>query len=145
MWPRKSSKKPPAAKAEPAKKPQPIAAPAKPRQPSPPADVYTVFLAIALVAILVAILFLCLEMSPYEFKFNGGPPVVRIDGHGTEQVDLSIADLCRVRETHQAVSLAVRFTHPTMAARFTHPTMAARFTHATMAARFTQPAMILNS
>ena len=61
----------------------------KPRQPSPPADVYTVLLAIALVALLVAILFLCLEMSPYDFKFTGGPPLVRIEVQGTRD--------CRVR------------------------------------------------
>ena len=80
MWPRKSSKtkapKEPKPAKEPkaAKKAKAAAAPVR-RLPSPPADVYTVFLAIALVAVLVAILFLCLEMSPYDFKFKGGPPV----------------------------------------------------------------------
>ena len=67
---------------------------------------YTFFLAIALVAILVAILFLCLEMSPYEFKFKGGPAMVRIDAQGTRDGG--------VRETHQYASSAVRFTHSTM-------------------------------
>ena len=42
----------------------------------PQADLYTVLLAIALVAVLVGILFLYLEMDLYEFKFKGGPPVV---------------------------------------------------------------------
>ncbi len=93
---------------KPAKKAK-AAAPAKPRQPSPPADVYTVFLAIALVAVLVAILFLCLEMSPYEFKFNGGPPVVRLNGQETGNLAQ-----CAARETHQAASLAVRCTRPTI-------------------------------
>jgi len=79
---------------------------AKPRQPSPPADVYTFFLAIALIAVLVAILFLCLEMSPYDFKFKGGPPVVRMDVPGAQQYS--------VRETHRGASFAVRFTHPTV-------------------------------
>jgi cell division protein FtsL len=47
-------------------------APAAPRRKVPP-DIYTVFLAIALVAILVAILFLYLEMNAYEFKSKAMP------------------------------------------------------------------------
>jgi hypothetical protein len=123
VWPRKSNKKAAAAKTEPAAKVKPAkaakkakaAAPAKPRQPSPGADVYTVFLAIALVAVLVAILFLCLEMSPYEFKFNGGPPAARLGAPGTgDSGRHAYFATCRVRETHQATSLAVRCTHPTI-------------------------------
>jgi hypothetical protein len=67
--------------------------------------VYTVFLAIALVAILVAILFLCLEMSPYEFKFKGGPPVVRIGAPGMS----GGVRMCRVLETRPGAALAVRY------------------------------------
>ncbi len=40
---------------------------------------------IALVAVLVGILFLYLEMSLYEFKFKGGPPVVRMVRSGYER------------------------------------------------------------
>jgi len=39
----------------------------------PRADVYTVLLAIALVALLLAILCLYMEMDHYQFKFKGGP------------------------------------------------------------------------
>jgi hypothetical protein len=44
-------------------------------QRKPKADLYTVFLVIALVAVLVGILFLFLEMQAYEFKLQGAPPV----------------------------------------------------------------------
>ncbi len=81
---------------------------AKPRQPLPPADVYTFFLAIALIAVLVAILFLCLEMSPYDFKFKGGPPVVRMGVPGARGGE------CRVRETHPSTLTVVRFPHATL-------------------------------
>ena len=111
MWPRKSSKtkapKEPKPAKEPkaAKKAKPAAAPVK-RLPSPPADVYTVFLAIALVAVLVAILFLCLEMSPYEWKFQGGPPVTRLNSQ-----EAGTRDLCRVREP-QRVSFVAAMRPP---------------------------------
>jgi hypothetical protein len=49
------------------------------RKPRP--DLYTILLVIALLAILVAILFLYLHMQAYEFKFNGGPPVMTIAAH----------------------------------------------------------------
>jgi hypothetical protein len=105
VWPRKSSKKTDAAKEAPVSPatPKPAKA-AKPRQPSPPADVYTFFLAIALIAVLAAILFLCLEMSPYDFKFKGGPPLVRMEVRGTQNARAMSLD----------PSSAVRFTHPTM-------------------------------
>jgi hypothetical protein len=45
----------------------------------PKADVYTVLLVMALVAILVAILFLCLEMKPYKAGYKGAPPVSMIE------------------------------------------------------------------
>jgi hypothetical protein len=111
VWPRKSSKTQPAKEPKPAKKPKPAAASVK-RQPSAPADVYTVFLAIALVAVLVAILFLCLEMSPYEFKFQGGPPVTKLDGQATGN-----RGLCVVGETRPAASLAARVSRSTMILR----------------------------
>jgi hypothetical protein len=44
------------------------------RRPRP--DLYTLLLVIALLAILVAILFLYLHMQAYNFEFKGGPPVV---------------------------------------------------------------------
>jgi hypothetical protein len=42
----------------------------------PKADLYTVLLVIALVAVLIGIVFLYLEMQAYDFKFQGGPTVV---------------------------------------------------------------------
>jgi hypothetical protein len=108
VWPRKSSKDKKAEAAKPAPAAAKAAKAAKPRQPSPPADVYTFFLAIALIAILVAILFLCLEMGPYDFKLKGGPPVVRMEVQGTRDAD------GRVRETHQAMFSMARFAHPTI-------------------------------
>ncbi len=44
----------------------------------PRADLYTVLLVIALLAILVAILFLYLHMQSYNFELKAGPPVVMI-------------------------------------------------------------------
>ena len=41
----------------------------------PQADIYTVLLAIALVALIIGIICLCLEMNLYEFKLKGGPTV----------------------------------------------------------------------
>jgi hypothetical protein len=41
----------------------------------PRADLYTVLLVIALLAILVAILFLYLHMQSYNFDIKAGPPV----------------------------------------------------------------------
>ena len=38
----------------------------------PRADVYTVLLILALIAILLGILLLYLEQKPYDFKFRGG-------------------------------------------------------------------------
>ena len=39
----------------------------------PRADIYTVLLIIALVALVIGILFLCLEMDLYNWEFKGGP------------------------------------------------------------------------
>ena len=44
----------------------------------PRADLYTILLVIALLAILVAILFLYLHMQSYNFEFKAGPPVAMI-------------------------------------------------------------------
>jgi hypothetical protein len=44
----------------------------------PRADFYTILLVIALLAILVAILFLYLHMQTYNFELKGGPPVMMI-------------------------------------------------------------------
>jgi hypothetical protein len=43
----------------------------------PRADVYTVLLAVALVALLIGILCLYLEMKAYDWKIRGGPSVMR--------------------------------------------------------------------
>jgi hypothetical protein len=64
---RKSSNKPAAA-------PVPAGTYRKPK-----ADIYTVFLAIALAAVLLGILFLFLEMQLYDFKIKGAPPVGMIN------------------------------------------------------------------
>ena len=64
---------------------EPLAAPASTgphRKPRP--DLYTVFLVIALVALLIGLLFLYLEMSFYEFKVKGAPPVAIAHCQGTE-------------------------------------------------------------
>jgi hypothetical protein len=44
----------------------------------PRADLYTILLVIALLAILVAILFLYLHMQTYNFEVKAGPPVAMI-------------------------------------------------------------------
>jgi hypothetical protein len=44
----------------------------------PRADLYTILLVIALLAILVAILFLYLHMQSYNFEIKAGPPVAMI-------------------------------------------------------------------
>jgi hypothetical protein len=49
----------------------PVIAAGAHRKPKP--DLYTVLLAIALVAVLIGILFLYLEMSDYKFDLKGGP------------------------------------------------------------------------
>jgi hypothetical protein len=41
----------------------------------PQADLYTILLVLALLAVLVAILFLYLFMKTYDFKMGGAPPV----------------------------------------------------------------------
>jgi hypothetical protein len=48
--------------------------PAGPRR-KPQADLYTVLLVIALLAVLIGILFLYLEMDLYKFELKGGPSV----------------------------------------------------------------------
>ncbi|MEN6405061.1 MAG: hypothetical protein ABFC77_01190 [Thermoguttaceae bacterium] len=52
-----------------------LSAPAAPRRAPAKADLYTVLLVIALVAVLIGILFLYLEMGTYDFDFQGGPRV----------------------------------------------------------------------
>jgi len=47
----------------------------------PRADLYTVLLVLALLAVLVGILFLYLEMDTYDFKFKGGPSVTMATDH----------------------------------------------------------------
>jgi len=49
-------------------------------QRKPQADIYSALLAIALVAILLAILFMYLETADYGAdKYKGAPPVARLD------------------------------------------------------------------
>ena len=74
----------------------PARAPAGPHRKARP-DFYTVLLVLALVAVLVAILFLWLEMKAYDYKSTGGPPVamVRDPGSvvGNQQLGFRIWDL----------------------------------------------------
>jgi hypothetical protein len=44
----------------------------------PKADLYTVFLVFALIAVLLGILFLCLYMSDYDWKLKGQPAVAML-------------------------------------------------------------------
>jgi hypothetical protein len=78
VWPRKSSKKADKKAAKKASQPvgeTPAPAPVAPARAyqRPRADFLTVLLVIALLALLLGILFLCLEMNYYDFKFKGGP------------------------------------------------------------------------
>jgi hypothetical protein len=54
----------------------------------PRADLYTFLLVVAWLALLVGILFLCLEMNGYDFKFRGGPtpPVGMIQARATSDI-----------------------------------------------------------
>jgi hypothetical protein len=52
--------------------PAPVAA--RPHR-KPQADLYTILLVLALLAVLVGILFIYLYMKAYEFKTDGGPSV----------------------------------------------------------------------
>jgi hypothetical protein len=67
----------------------------------PKADLYTALLAVALVALLVAILFLYLFMSSYEFKFKGGP-VAGVSGGRQSQL------VCCLSERIHFVGAAVQ-------------------------------------
>ena len=58
-------------------------APAGPYR-KPKTDLYTVLLAISLIAIGIGILFLYLEQDTYDFQFKGGPPVAVVSGQGSE-------------------------------------------------------------
>jgi hypothetical protein len=57
----------------------------------PEADLYTVLLVIALIAVLIGILFLYLEMGTYDFKFQGGPAVGMVSSHQPSGSELSPA------------------------------------------------------
>ena len=63
----------------------------------PEADIYTVLLAIALVAILVGLTFLALEMDMYLWEFKGGP---------TASLDRSIHVALAPSDTRFAVELS---------------------------------------
>lgn len=69
----------------------PVPAPAE-QYRKPQADLYTVLLVIALIAVLVGILFLYLEMGAYEFKFQGGPVVGMVSSHHYGGVVASAVD-----------------------------------------------------
>jgi hypothetical protein len=62
----------------------PVRAPSGPHR-KPKADLYTVLLAIALLAVLVAILFFWLEMRSYENKSTGAPAVPLVSTQGSER------------------------------------------------------------
>jgi hypothetical protein len=53
----------------------------------PKADLYTALLAMALVALLVAILFLYLFMGKYDFKMKGAPMVGTLDARQSVAFD----------------------------------------------------------
>lgn len=53
----------------------------------PQADLYTVLLVIALIAVLIGVLFLYLEMGTYEFKFDGGPAVGMVSNHRSSVIE----------------------------------------------------------
>ena len=57
----------------------------------PQADLYTVLLVIALIAVLVGILFLYFEMQTYDFKFQGGPAVGMVSTFPAALVEASSA------------------------------------------------------
>lgn len=56
----------------------PVRSPSGPHR-KPKADLFTVLLAIALVAVLVAILFLWLEVKAYDYKSTGAPRVATVE------------------------------------------------------------------
>lgn len=55
--------------------PTPVAA--RPHR-KPQADLYTILLVLALIAIVVAIVFLSLYMKAYNFEIKGAPPVTMV-------------------------------------------------------------------
>jgi hypothetical protein len=63
--------------------PTPVAA--RPQR-KPQADIYTILLALAFVAVLVAILFLWLYMKSYNYETKGGPTVMTTGRQSLEQV-----------------------------------------------------------
>lgn len=71
----------------------PKSAPAAAAYRKPQADLYTILLVMALIAILIAIVFLCLEMNLYEFHFKGGPPVGMITARSSVLGSSCIASL----------------------------------------------------
>jgi hypothetical protein len=68
----------------------PVRVPSGPHR-KPKADLYTVLLAIALLAVLVAILFFWLEMRSYEYKSKGAPSVVMATVQGSSFIPHSSA------------------------------------------------------
>jgi hypothetical protein len=64
----------------------------------PRADLYTILLVIALLAILVAIAFLWLELSAYKYESKGGPtaPMVRVEGSGfrIQEIEHGCSRIC---------------------------------------------------
>ena len=64
----------------------PVPAPAG-RYRKPQADLYTVLLVIALIAVLIGILFLYLEMGTYDFKFQGGPALGMVSSHQSSVIE----------------------------------------------------------
>lgn len=59
----------------------------------PRADLYTVLLVLALLAVLIGILFLYLEMETYDFKFKGGPSVTMVTDHARSLLATLIPNL----------------------------------------------------
>jgi len=74
----------------------------KPRVPyrKPRADIYTVLLALALVAVLIGLTFLALEMDMYMWEFKGGPTASLQRPMAVAMADLSQPVLGRLSEIH---------------------------------------------
>lgn len=64
-------------------------APAEQQYRKPQADMYTVLLVIALIAVLIGILFLYLEMGTYQFEIQGGPAVGMLTSHQSTAIELA--------------------------------------------------------
>jgi len=72
-----------------------------PRRRKPGADIYTVLLILALLALIVGLVCLYLEMAAYEFKLDGGPRVTC-----THRSDTLVAQLEKTSTVQLVANLA---------------------------------------